>query len=139
MLDNSFCHDSRDCRNDIIGAETLRYAFADQVLSNRVPKDFPSCRFGNWKTEMWEAWEEMVDHVLVNFARPPHDTISIVLLSAICEMSHRSINKDVARPSVKVEEFWIRSVGRRVGRNEADVGNTADVLACPELGGMMQQ
>jgi len=48
------------------------------------------------------------------------------------------VNKDVTGACIEVEEVLIE-FPISIGWNEAYVGNTSNVLACPEFGGMMEE
>jgi hypothetical protein len=53
-------------------------------------------------------------------------------------VSDSSVDEDIARTRIEVEEILVE-LSVSIGRNETDVGNTADVLACAEFRGMVEQ
>jgi hypothetical protein len=150
VVDNGLRGDASDRRNDVVLGHAERLAFADEVVRERVAEDFTagavggalslvhgSCemgrrnsRLGRVELEVLPA-EEAVDHALVDLAALAHRAVAVKLLLSVGEVAHGGVNEDV--PGSAVEVIALRRAALVVGRDEADVGDAANVLAGAEL------
>jgi hypothetical protein len=122
--------------NDVVRSQPFLLCFADKIVGQTIPKNFSLSRLGRLKSEVL-VLEEVVDEPLINSTTSTHCPVSIILLFAFRVVSDYRINKYISRASVEVVALVYAS--RRVWRDEADVGNAADVLAYSEFGRMVKK
>jgi hypothetical protein len=75
--------------------------------------------------------EEVIHKVLVNTTSLAHGTIFVVLLLAICVMSDYRVDEDITWAGIEIIAGINTTLA--IWRDKANIGNTADVLACSKL------
>ena len=140
MFDDGPGRDARYGCDDVVGAHALGFALCDELVRDRIAEELAAGRFRRVEGEVGEGGEEGVDHGLVDGAGRAHSAVSVEFLRAGGEVTHRGVDEDVAGAGVEVVEGWIEGAWRGVvGRDEADVGDAADVLTGAEFGWVVQE
>jgi hypothetical protein len=73
-------------------------------------------------------FQEIIHKFLVNTTSLAHGTIFVILLLTVCVMSDYRIDEDITWAGIKIIAGVNTALA--VWRDKANIGNTADVLAC---------
>lgn len=135
VVDDGLRGDAGDGGDDVVGGETLRLGLLDELEGKSVTEDLTTGGLGGVKTEVLVG-QELVNELLVNGTGLAHGTVAVVLLLAVGVVADNGVNEDVTWSSVEV--VALVNAALVVRGNEADVGDTANVLASTELGRVVE-
>jgi hypothetical protein len=110
----------------------------DQIMGDAVSDDLASGDLWWIQSEVWMGGQKFVHKLLIHSSCGTYLLIFVILEFSIREMSYCRIDEDIAWTGVEIEKFLVE-LTIHIGRHEADIGNTADVLACTKLLRVVQE